>query len=170
MPQGRLAPVVEYIEAMAPDATRQTRLPTSPRGILSVVLCLVLAGWALWVRIPAAIYGVYLGGLALMILTWGVGFERSFLRAARGAALGATSMTFVAFFGMLLPNAEHRRQCAEPGMYCEDFSGAMLVYGAPFVLLGVPLLTAAVHAVALGLGRLARRVVRSAQAHGTKTS
>jgi hypothetical protein len=59
---------------------------------------------------------------------------------------------------MLLPNEEHARRCAEPGTYCEDFSGALLVYGAPLVLLGVPLLAAAVHASALGIGRLARYV------------
>jgi hypothetical protein len=39
-------------------------------------------------------------------------------------------------------------------MYREDFSGALLAYGAPRVLRDVPVRTAAVHAIALGLSRL----------------
>lgn len=136
-----------------PAVALLTRLSTSPRTTISAILTLLLAGWALWVRIPVAIYAVYLGSLALLVPTWGLCFERSFPRVAQGAALGAAVMTAVAFLGMLLPNEEQRRFCAEPGVYCEDFSGLLLLYGAPFVLLGVPLCSAAVHAIALGLRR-----------------
>jgi hypothetical protein len=143
--------------AVAPHA----RLPRSRREIVSVIVCLTLVRWSVWVRIPAAIYGVYLGTMAVLILTWGLCFERAFARVVVGASLGAIAATVVAFVGMLLPNEEHARRCAEPGMYCEDFSGALLIYGAPFVLLGVPALTVAVHAAALGLGRVARRLTRA---------
>jgi NADH:ubiquinone oxidoreductase subunit 6 (subunit J) len=128
---------------------------------LTFVVCLALAGWSLWVRIPAAIYAVYLGALAVLILSWGMSFERDFHRVIVGATLGAVSATLVAFFGMLLPNAEHRKQCAEPGMYCEDLTGALLLYGAPIVFLSVPLLVAAVHATTLAIGAAARYVARA---------
>ena len=129
-----------------------------PRVILSAVVCLSLLGWAAWIRIPGPIVGVYLAALPLLALTWGVSFERSFGRAMGGTMTGAMAATVVAFLGMFFPNAELERRCSEPDMHCEDFSGAILLYGAPFFLLGAALLGAAVHAAALGIGRGVRHL------------
>lgn len=133
----------------------------SSGAVLSAGLGLLLAGWAVWIRIPAAIYAVYLGALVALIFVWGLGLERSFGRVVAGASLGAVSATALAFIGMLLPNEEQARRCAQPGVYCEDFSGALLLYGAPFVLMGVPLLAGVVRAACVGIGHLARRATRA---------
>jgi hypothetical protein len=135
----------------------------TPRAVVSAIVCSLLFAWATWTRVPIEIYRVYLGVLLLLIFIWGLSFHRSFRRIAVGAFLGAAGATVVAFIGMLLPNAEVVRRCREPGMRCEDFSGVLLIYGAPFVLFGIPIVSIAVHAATLGIKRGMRHFAHAAR-------
>ncbi len=122
------------------------------RAALTVFVCVALSAAGSWCAQPVEVYRLYLAALALLAFTWGTRVDD--VRAAMlGASTAMVAATVAAFAGIALISDDYARRCAERDMYCEDFSGALLVYGAPFVLVAMIVASGAI----FGVVRLATR-------------
>ena len=117
---------------------------------LTLLTWAALAVWLGWAHgIPAGAAAGFIGAAVGHVLGWGIGGLRPFSRVALGAAGAAVASLIIAFVGMAIPNRPHQSFCRQPGVYCEDFSGALLALAWPFLIGAVALLAVAVRAATL---------------------